>query len=193
MAAVSARAVRDSTSTKPAGSSNAPGVRILALDTALAACSAAIWCAGRVAARRRDERGQAHAEALLPMIAGVLKEAGIGYRDLDALAVTIGPGSFTGLRIGLATARGLSLALGKPIIGVGTLEAVAEMAPFDGSVLAVLDARRGEVYAQIFGPMHQPLSAPQALTAAAAAAAVAAAPPGGVVIGSGAARVWPFI
>ncbi len=104
-------------------------MRILALDTATSACSAALWHDGRVCARRlvRMERGQS--EALMPMVLDVLAEAGCGFSQLDLLAVTVGPGAFTGLRIGLAAARGMALASGIPCLGVTTLEAVAHGVP----------------------------------------------------------------
>jgi tRNA threonylcarbamoyladenosine biosynthesis protein TsaB len=142
-------------------------VRILALDTATSACSAALWRDGRVCARRlaRMERGQS--EALMPMILDVLAEAGCGFSQLDLLAVTVGPGAFTGLRIGLAAARGLALASGVPCLGVTTLEAVADGVPEGergaGPLLVVLDTKRADVYAQVFAPDLGPLGPPQAL------------------------------
>jgi len=100
-------------------------VRILAFDTALGACSAAVWADGLVLARAFEPRSRGHAEALLPMIEAVLAEAGLRLDALDRLAVTVGPGSFAGTRVGLAAARGLALATGLPLVGVTTLEAVA--------------------------------------------------------------------
>ena len=99
--------------------------RLLALDCAAGACSVAVLDATGVlaAAHRVMDRGQA--EALMPMIADVLAEAGIAARDLCAVAATGGPGSFTGVRIGLAAARGIALAAGLPTVPVTTLEAVA--------------------------------------------------------------------
>lgn len=138
-------------------------VTLLAFDTATSGCSAALW-RGNAAAPARDgevlawrmqamERGQA--EALLPLLAETLAAGGCGYGDLTHLAVTTGPGSFTGVRIGLATARGLALALQVPLIGVTTLEVMAAMAvPLDlpaGDVLLVaLDSRRDEPFCQAF-------------------------------------------
>jgi tRNA threonylcarbamoyladenosine biosynthesis protein TsaB len=105
-----------------------------------------------------------HAEALVPLIAAVMSEAPVDFAELDRIAVTVGPGSFTGLRVGVAAARGIALATGKPAVGVTTLAALA--APFlaaDGSkaVLAVINARHGRVYMQLFGPGGRSLVAPR--------------------------------
>lgn len=138
---------------------------MLAFDTCLDACSAAIWEAGGVLAHAFERRGRGHAEVLLPMIEAVRKEAGLDYADLDRIGVTVGPGTFAGTRIGLAAARGMALAGGLTVIGVSTLEAVAqglEMAE-DEAVLAAFDARRGEIYGQMFGPALRPLGPPAAL------------------------------
>ena len=137
---------------------------ILALDTSTEACSVACWRWGEVFAQKYAHLGHGHAEALVPMVASVMAESGLCYDQLDAIAVTIGPGTFTGLRVGLAAARGLALASSKPMIGVTTLEAIAHAAQFDErSVLAVLDARRGQLYAQAFDPMLMPIGPPSAL------------------------------
>ncbi len=134
---------------------------ILAFDTAASACSAALWRDGAVLAHRflAMERGQA--EALLPMIEEVMEEAGAAFADLDALAVTLGPGSFTGLRVGLAAARGMAVAADLPCFGVSTLEAVVHGTPESergaGTFLAVIETKRADVYAQAFGPDLEPL------------------------------------
>ena len=142
-------------------------MKLLAIDTATRACSAAVWVDGQVAARRFEEMARGQSEALMPMVTEVMAEAGVAFDGLDLLAATVGPGAFTGLRIGLAAARGMALALSIPCIGVTTLEAVAEGVPAaerDGrAVLAVLDAKRADVYAQLFSSDLRPLSEPDAV------------------------------
>lgn len=131
-------------------------MRILSIDTALNATSAAVYDAAADLELAREtapmERG--HAEALIPLIDRVAQAAG-GLSSIDRLAVTTGPGSFTGIRVGLSAARALSLALKRPLVGVTTLAAMA--APFlaeeDAAPVAVaIDARHGRVYFQMFGP-----------------------------------------
>jgi tRNA threonylcarbamoyladenosine biosynthesis protein TsaB len=129
---------------------------LLAFDTSMAACSVAVWRDG-VVARRFQAMGRGHAEALFPMIRDVMDEAGASFADLRAIAVTRGPGSFTGIRVGVAAARGLALAADKPIIAATSLEVIAHGAgkrltpeqsrePF----VVAMDARRGELYCQQF-------------------------------------------
>ena len=135
---------------------------LLAFDTAQGALSVALRDEEGELASMFEERTRGHAEALMPMIETVLAEAALGFSDLDALAVTIGPGTFTGLRVGLAAARGLALARDLPLVGVTTLEAVA--APVDATmdevVVAAFDARRDEIYLQAFGADLVPLTPP---------------------------------
>lgn len=127
-------------------------MRLLALDSASAACSAAVWAEGHIRARRHTAGGRGQAEILMPMIQEVMAEVGLAFADLDAIAVTVGPGAFTGLRIGLATARGLALAAAKPLLGVTSFEAVAAAVPNaerQGRLLAVvLDSKRSDLYVQ---------------------------------------------
>src|SRR5689334_323188 len=131
-------------------------MRILAIDTALEACSAAVIDTerGRMATESLPmERG--HAEALMPLIARVMKQAEMPFTALDRIAVTTGPGSFTGLRVGIAAARGIALAAGRPAIGLTTLSGLAapHIAADDTKpVAAVIDARHEHVYLQVFGP-----------------------------------------
>jgi tRNA threonylcarbamoyladenosine biosynthesis protein TsaB len=138
--------------------------RILAIDTSGAACSAALWCRGSVIARRYlgMERGQA--EALMPMIVEMMAEAKEAFCVLDATAVTVGPGAFTGLRLGLAAARGIALAAGIPAVGVTTFAAVAEAIPdserADRHVLVLLDSKRGDVFVQRFSASLMPIDPP---------------------------------
>ncbi|MGC9953857.1 MAG: tRNA (adenosine(37)-N6)-threonylcarbamoyltransferase complex dimerization subunit type 1 TsaB [Rhizomicrobium sp.] len=134
-------------------------MRILAVDTALGACSAALLEGNRVLAHRLVAMERGHAEALAPMVEEVMHEANLAFKALDRLAVTVGPGTFTGQRVGLAFMRGLRAALGKPLVGVTSLAAMAEQARAEAGAscaAAVHDARRGEVYLEVLG---NPLSA----------------------------------
>jgi tRNA threonylcarbamoyladenosine biosynthesis protein TsaB len=126
---------------------------ILAFDTAMAACSVAVWRDGEVRAetRRLMERGQA--EHLVPMIADAMTAAGTDACTLDRIAVTIGPGSFTGVRVALATARGLALTRNIPVIGLTTGEVLAAEAAGKidaGAIVSLIDSKRGDVYAERF-------------------------------------------
>ncbi len=145
---------------------------ILAIDTSTSACSAALWRDGVVLARRLRSMARGQSEALIPMVAEVMAEAGldfakIGSGGLDLLAVTVGPGAFTGLRIGLAAARGLALASGLPLAGVSTPLAVAASVPpaerVGRTILAAIDSRRDEAWVQAFDADLTPLGAVTAL------------------------------
>src|SRR5204862_5654788 len=100
---------------------------ILAIDTALDACAAGVLDtdAGKLIAQESQPMKRGHAEALMPLIARVMREAGIAFANLDRIAVTTGPGSFTGLRVGLSAARGIALAADRPVVGLTTLSAYA--------------------------------------------------------------------
>ena len=166
------------------------GLTLLGFDTATPACSVALWAGGEVAASRRTEEGGRHAEALVPMLREVAAEGGIALAAVDRFAVTVGPGSFTGIRIGLATARGLALALKRPLIGLSTLEVLAAgvlEAERDGPVLAALDAGRGRLYVQLFDPSLSALLEPRALHSEALPDLVAEAKTSGplIVVGTG--------
>ena len=122
---------------------------LLALDTALGACSAAILQDGRVLAHEHQSMQRGHAEALAPMVERLMRESAVAFSDLDRVAVTTGPGTFTGQRVGLAFARALGVALGKPVIGVTTLDAMAEQALTGRQIafaVAAADAKRSEIY-----------------------------------------------
>jgi tRNA threonylcarbamoyladenosine biosynthesis protein TsaB len=124
-------------------------VKILAVDTALGACSVAVLDGARVLAHRFEAMERGHAEALAPMVDDAMRASNIAFSDLDRLAVTTGPGTFTGQRVGLAFMRGLRVALKKPLTGVTTLEAMcaAAMAEAKTSYAASIhDARREEAY-----------------------------------------------
>ena len=131
-------------------------MRVLAIDTALAACSAAVLDTRHVAvvASETLPMVRGHAEAIMPLIARVMDQAGVEFAELDRIAVTTGPGSFTGLRVGISAARGIALAAGKPAVGLSTLAGFAapHIAENDSSaVVAVIDARHEHVYLQVFG------------------------------------------
>ncbi len=150
---------------------------ILAIDTALDACAAAVLDTdtAKIIAQESQPMKRGHAEALMPLIARVMKAAGVAFTSLDRVAVTRGPGSFTGLRVGLSAARGIALAAGKPAVGLTTLTAYA--APFVGEknqhpVISAIDARHDHVYFQVVsgdgGSLVKPRVAPisEALEAA---------------------------
>jgi tRNA threonylcarbamoyladenosine biosynthesis protein TsaB len=177
-------------------------MNILAFDTCFDACSA---CVARrdatgveVLASAFEQFQAGHAERLVPMIESVMVQAGLDFADIDRIAVTIGPGSFTGTRIGVAAARGLALVVGAPVIGVSSLAVMAGVGERElgtrnaaEDLIVAVDARRGEVYAQAFGksareaispPLLLPIeevvqlgSSPTLLIVGSGAAAVAAA------------------
>ena len=127
---------------------------ILAIDTALDACAAAVLdtSAGGVIAQESQAMKRGHAEALMPLIARVMKQSGVAFDALDRIAVTTGPGSFTGLRVGLSAARGIGLAAGKPVVGVTTLSAYAAPIVSDSGeqpIISAIDARHDHVYLQV--------------------------------------------
>lgn len=142
-------------------------MKILALDTALGGCSVAVLNDRRTLAHEAQTMARGQAEMLLPMIERAMHTAGLDYAALDRLAVTIGPGSFTGLRIGLSTARALALATDRPLVGITTLEAIAQGTPAvertGRTILVVLDSRRGDFFIQGFDSDIQPLTPPQAV------------------------------
>ena len=102
---------------------------VLAIDTCLFACSVAVVNDGRVLARRVEPMSRGHQERLAPLVQEAMAEAGLGFDKLDRIGVTVGPGSFTGLRVGLAFAKGLASALSIPAVGIGALEALADTEP----------------------------------------------------------------
>jgi tRNA threonylcarbamoyladenosine biosynthesis protein TsaB len=158
---------------------------VLGLDTCLAACSVAVRDGERVLAWRSDVMARGHQERLAPMAEQVMAEARLPFARLERIGVTVGPGSFTGLRVGLAFAKGLASALGVPLAGVSALEALAAEAK--GLVFAAVDARRDQVYLQAFED-GRPLMAPDALELGVAAARVAEIAAGRplTLVGSGA-------
>lgn len=129
-------------------------MRIFAIDTALEACSAAVLDTeqGTILARESIPMARGHAEALMPLIARVLDMSGADFKAIDRIAVTTGPGSFTGMRVGIAAARGLGLAAGKPVVGLSTLAAfAAPLLAADNTlpVVVAIDARHDHVYLEV--------------------------------------------
>lgn len=128
---------------------------VLAFDTTAAACSVALVKDGVALAHIRELMDQGQAEILMPQIEEVMQETGLAYSALDRIAVTIGPGSFTGVRVGLSAARALGLAAGKPVIGISSLETIAAAVPEvergrHAHILAAVDTKRGDLYVQVF-------------------------------------------
>src|SRR5437870_1821145 len=131
-------------------------MRVLAIDTALGACSAALLQTDLVTviASESAVMSRGHAEAIMPMVARVMDKAGVDFASVDRIAVTIGPGSFTGLRVGIAAARGIALAAGRPAVGLSTLAGFAAPLIADDDsmqLVAAIHARHEQVYLQVFG------------------------------------------
>lgn len=143
---------------------------VLGLDTCLNACSVAVSDGDAVLAYASEAMARGHQERLAPMAQAVMAEAGIAFSKLERIGATVGPGSFTGLRVGVAFAKGMGSALGVPAVGVGSLEALAAEA--SGLVASVIDARRDQVYLQVFED-GQALMAPDVLPLGTAAARLA--------------------
>jgi tRNA threonylcarbamoyladenosine biosynthesis protein TsaB len=170
---------------------------ILAIDTALDACAAGVLDtdAGDLIAQESQAMKRGHAEALMPLIARVMKQSGLSFSALDRIVATTGPGSFTGLRVGLSAARGIALAASKPVVGVTTLTAYA--APLvsehgEHPVIAAIDARHDHVYFQVVGGDGTALIAPQVAPITEALAAWRFGPP--YLVGNAAkilAERWP--
>jgi tRNA threonylcarbamoyladenosine biosynthesis protein TsaB len=138
--------------------------RVLAFDCSGAACSAALWRDDRLAAERFAAMARGQAEALMPQIESVMHEGGLDFSDLDAIATTVGPGSFTGLRLGLAAARGLALAAERPLVVVTAFEALlaglSEEQCAGRMVAVAIDSRRGPVFAQLFDGHRSAVGSP---------------------------------
>jgi tRNA threonylcarbamoyladenosine biosynthesis protein TsaB len=155
---------------------------ILAIDTALEACAAAVLdtSTGKVLASESQAMKRGHAEALMPLIARVMKEWGLPFAALDRIAATNGPGSFTGLRVGLSAARGIALAAGKPVVGITTLSAYAAPVVSETSeqpVISAIDARHDQVYFQVVSGNGSSLIRPGVAPIADALAASRFGPP----------------
>jgi tRNA threonylcarbamoyladenosine biosynthesis protein TsaB len=143
-------------------------MNILALDTSMGACSAAVLRAdggARGLFAQQETMARGHAEALMPMVAGVMEEAGLAFPKLDLIAATVGPGSFTGVRIAIAAARGLALATGAKLYGTDSLTVMARAAlttgAFEPRPFAVaVDARRGMLYLGLYDATGRKLAGP---------------------------------
>ncbi len=158
-------------------------MKLLAVDTATTSCSVALFDDERLLAETWYGMGATHSRHLMSIIQAILSDCGCTPAQIDGIAVTRGPGTFTGLRIGLSTVKGLAAAIGAPVVGTGSLEALAfPLALAAGAVVTMIDARRGEVYTACFRR-----GAAQAPPAAREPAAVAAdLPADAVLVGSGA-------
>lgn len=170
---------------------------VLAIDTALEACSAAIFDSdeGAMVASETQLMTRGHAEALMPLLEALLDEAKLDFFSLDRIAVTVGPGSFTGLRVGIAAARGIALAAKKPVVGITTLAALA--APYIAAdpnrpVAAAIDGRHRNVYFELYGAQGRVLLPARIIPVEEATHAAAGA--AARLVGSGArmmADIWP--
>ncbi|MGD9921409.1 MAG: tRNA (adenosine(37)-N6)-threonylcarbamoyltransferase complex dimerization subunit type 1 TsaB [Pseudorhodoplanes sp.] len=170
---------------------------VLAIDTALEACSAAIFDSdqGAIIASESEIMSRGHAEALIPLLQGLIGQTGLDFHALDRIAVTVGPGSFTGLRVGIAAARGIALAAKKEVVGVTTLAALA--APYIEAdpklpVAAAIDGRHRHVYFELYGPQGRVLLSQRIIPVEEAVRASAGA--SAALVGSGAqmmAEIWP--
>ncbi len=126
-------------------------MRILALETSAKAVSAAVTEDGKVLASGYQDTGLTHSRTLMPIVEHILKNIGLTVQDCDAIAVAAGPGSFTGIRIGVSAAKGLAFGADKPTVGVSTLAAMARNVAFaDGLVICAMDARRNQIYNALF-------------------------------------------
>ena len=136
-------------------------MKILALETSAGPASCAVWEDHRILASASVNTALTHSQTLLPMVNGMLSSAGLLPQDVDAYAVSVGPGSFTGIRIGVSAVKGMAFSDNKPCFGVSTLAAIARNAdglPFDGVVCAAMDARCQQVYSALFACQHGVLS-----------------------------------
>lgn len=159
---------------------------ILAMDAACGPCSVALTQGEALLAYAREDRPTLQAARLVPLVEAAMREAGMGFDAVDAIAATVGPGSFTGIRIALAAARGFGFAAGKPVHGISTLACLAQDAlaqkPEATAILALLPAGKGEAYAQLFGA--GPLRATSDIMLCAPEMLMPHIPHGGIVTGA---------
>ena len=171
-------------------------MNVLAFDTCFGAVSAAVRRGSKLE-ESYEARTAGHAERLLPMIDETMRSAGLAFRDIDRIAVTVGPGSFTGVRVGVAAARALALATGKPVVGMTSLAVMADEARAqlgnacgERPLAVAVDARRGMVYFQLFDAA-QDISAPLLREPADAAAIIGRGP--AFLVGSAAVAVASLV
>ena len=162
-------------------------MRVLVIDTALGLCSAGVFEVEggevRVLGLRSEAMTKGHQERLAGMVRDAAAEAG-GFGAIDRIGVTVGPGSFTGLRVGLAFAQGLGAALGRPVVGISTLDGLAASVGGEGPTAALIDARRGQVYAR-FWSGGAPQGPAEALSIETARERAGALGPDARLVGSG--------
>ncbi|VBB69746.1 TsaB protein, required for threonylcarbamoyladenosine (t(6)A) formation in tRNA [invertebrate metagenome] len=177
---------------------------IMAIDSASHGCSVAVWQDGTVLASCDQSLPERQAEILVPMVQAVLDKARLSFADIDLFAVTVGPGSFTGVRVGLATARGLGLAAARPVAGVTTTETVAWIARSDNRInndpnhciVVILDTRRADFYVQSFlleDRLPSPLCPVQTLALTAVRDFLADLPPLATVVSNNITRLTAYL
>lgn len=171
----------------------APPVRVLGLETSSRVGSAALLENGRIVASAQHTEPNRHAEHALSLVDGVLADAGWPKASLDRIAVGIGPGSFTGIRVGMALAQGIALGIDVPLFGVGSLRAMARAAPDDDPRprVALLDARQSELFLAVYGADDTELVAPRIVTPDDARALVEQAHPDATRLGEAARELFP--
>lgn len=177
----------------PPFSAMAPPVRILALETSSRVGSVALFEDGRIVASAVHTQPNRHAEYSLALIESALSDAGWGKTSIDRVAVGIGPGSFTGIRVGMALAQGIALGIDVPLVGVGSLRAMARAVPDDDPRprAALLDARMEELFLAVYGAAGAELAAPAIVARDQVPALLESAYPDAVPIGEGALGLCP--
>ena len=172
-------------------------MRILALETSAKSVSVAVTENGTLLAQAYQDRGLTHSVTLMPLLDGMLKTAGLTLDDMDIIAVAQGPGSFTGIRIGVSAAKGLAWAKALPCCGVSTLEAMAYgVTDFEGIVVGAMDARRQQVYNALFRAENgcvTRLCADRAVAMELVAEELAAMPEPKLIVGDGAVLLYDFL
>ena len=172
-------------------------MKILALETSAKSVSVAVTEDGALLAQAYQNRGLTHSVTLMPLLDGMLQSAGLTLGDMDAVAVAHGPGSFTGIRIGVSAAKGLAWAKGLPCCGVSTLEAMAYgVTDFEGIVVGAMDARRQQVYNALFRTENgrvTRLCADRAVAMELAAEELAAMPEPKLIVGDGAQLLYDYL